>query len=122
MDVLLIEDEALIREVLEEDLADAGLDVLAAPNAEEALVAAERAAPTPAVVVTDVNLGPGMDGLTFAQEARRRWPAVGIVVMTADPRTLRTLTPSLHDRCLLKPFPPPRLLTEINMLMGRSCR
>ena len=37
MYVLLVEDEALVREMLAEDLADAGLDVAEAPTAEVAL-------------------------------------------------------------------------------------
>jgi hypothetical protein len=40
MDVLLVEDEALVREMLAEDMADAGLDVAEAPSAEAALEAA----------------------------------------------------------------------------------
>ena len=66
MDVLLVEDEPLIREMLAEDLTDAGLDVVEAPSAEAALGAAGRADQPPCVVVTDVNLGGGMDGRWLA--------------------------------------------------------
>jgi DNA-binding response OmpR family regulator len=43
MDVLLVEDEPMIREMLAEDLEDSGLDVIGAPSAEAALGAAGRA-------------------------------------------------------------------------------
>lgn len=44
MDVLLVDDEALVREVLAEDLADAGLRVVEASSAEVALLVATAAA------------------------------------------------------------------------------
>jgi CheY-like chemotaxis protein len=43
MDVLLVEDEALVREMLAEDLADAGLAVTEASSAEAALGSAGKA-------------------------------------------------------------------------------
>ena len=127
MDVLLVDDEALIRETLAEDLADAGLDVAEAPNAEAALGAADAAAhggtgEPPRVLITDVNLGGGMDGLALAAEARRRWPGVGVVVMTGKPANLHGRRPDPHEVCLLKPFGPPRLAAAVRDLMGRSRR
>jgi DNA-binding response OmpR family regulator len=117
MDVLLVEDEPAIRDVLEEDLSDAGLAVTPCPTAEDGLLAVGDMAP--AVVVTDVNLGPGMDGLALAQELRRRWPEVGLVVMTGDERNLRRMPESLRAVCLMKPFTAPRLVETVNCLMRR---
>ena len=122
MDVLLVEDEPLVREMLHEDLVDAGLSVLPAPSAEEGLSAAEQQGPPPAVLVTDVNLGPGMDGLALAEEAQRRWPHLAVVVMTGDERNLSRLPDDLRGLCFVKPFNPPRLTDAVNMLMGRSAR
>jgi len=126
MDVLLVDDEALVRETLAEDLADAGLDVAEAPDAEAALEAASAAAGEadgpPRVLITDVNLGPGMDGLALAAEARRRWPEVGVVVMTGRPANLNGRGPDPREVCLLKPFGPPRLAAAVRHLMGRSRR
>ena len=122
MDVLLVEDEPLVRETLGEDLADAGLDVVTAPTAEDAIAAAERDGQPPAVIVTDVNLGPGMDGLALAEQARRRWPGVGVVIMTGDPRNLPLQVSDDSVLCLMKPFSPPLLVAEVNELLGRSRR
>lgn len=115
MDVLLVEDEDAIRELLEEDLSDAGLVVVPAPSAEEGLDAAEHDAP--AVLVTDVNLGPGMDGLELAAEARRRWPGIAVVVMTGAETNLARLADGLTDACLRKPFRPPQLLQTVSHLI-----
>jgi DNA-binding response OmpR family regulator len=125
MDVLLVEDEALIREMLAEDLADAGLDVAEASSAEAALgaaTAAGKAGRPPSVLVTDVNLGGGMDGLALSAEMRRRWPEVGVVVMTGRPANLDGRRPDPREVCLLKPFGPPRLAAAVHHLLGRSRR
>jgi DNA-binding NtrC family response regulator len=119
MDVLLVEDESAIRDLLECDLVEAGLAVVPCPTAEEGLRAVEREGPPPAVVVTDVNLGLGMDGVALAEEVRRRWPGVAVVMMTGDARNLRRMPEALRDGCLLKPFCPPRLVATVNSLMGR---
>ena len=125
MYVLLVEDEGLIREMLAEDLAEAGVDVAEAPTAEVALVvaaAAGQAGKPPCVLVTDVNLGSGMDGLALAAEVRRRWPEVGVVVMTGNPANLNGRRADPREVCLFKPFGPPVLTTAVHELMGRSCR
>ena len=64
MDVLLVEDEGSVREMLAEDLAEMGFSVAEAPSADTALSVARALAQSgraPAVLVTDVNLGPGID-------------------------------------------------------------
>lgn len=125
MDVLLVEDEPLVREMLAEGLADAGLHVAEASSAEialEAVNAAGEAGRPPRVVVTDVNLGAGMDGLALAAEARRRWPGVGVVVMTGRPSNLDGRRPDPGEVHLHKPFGPSRLTVAVHDLMGRSRR
>jgi DNA-binding response OmpR family regulator len=122
MDVLLVEDEAMIRQMLVEDLTDAGLDVCEACNAESALRAVGEADAPPCVIVTDVELGSGMNGLAFVAEARRRWPGVGVVVMTGRPSNLSERKSDAREVCLLKPFGPPRLAAAIQSLMRRSGR
>lgn len=122
MDVLLVEDDALVRESLNEDLSDAGLSVVGACCAEDGLRAAEADPAPPSVVVTDVELGPGMDGLTLAEEARRRWPDIAVVVMTGNRGKLRGRSARARERCLLKPLSPSLLIAEVNGLLGRPGR
>jgi DNA-binding NtrC family response regulator len=118
VDVLLVEDEPLVREILQEDLADAGLCVAEAATAEDALQTAERCWPPPPVLVTDVNLGPGMDGVALAKEMQRRWPQVGLVVMTGDERNVERLPEPLRRSCFVKPFPPSRLVQAVRLLLS----
>ena len=86
MDVLVVEDEPLVRESAVAVLREAGFSAAGVASAEEALALAERADDRPpAVVVADLRLGPGMDGLALGAEARRRWPGVGVVYVTGHP-------------------------------------
>ncbi|HZF76898.1 MAG TPA: response regulator [Acetobacteraceae bacterium] len=118
MDVLLVEDEELIREALAEELKDCGLAVQEAGNAEDAL--AMNGADRARVLVTDVNLGPGMDGIELAEEARRRWPGLRVVVMTGNPGNLDRLSPGLHRAALTKPFAIGRLVARVRGLVAQT--
>ncbi len=119
MDVLLVEDEPLVRDLLEDDLVEAGLAVRPCSCAEEGLDCIAARATPPAVLVTDVNL-PGMDGLALARELQSRWPQMAVVVMTGDERNLAAMPAPLRDTCLVKPFSPPRLVAAVNALMARA--
>ena len=121
MDVLVVEDEALVREIVTEGLADDGLAVAEAGSAEDALVLTQAAGP-PDVVVTDVNLGQGMDGLRFAEEVHRRWPHAGVVIMTGNPSYVGDRALGPQERFLAKPFGNARLVSAVRELMGRSTR
>ena len=124
MDVLLVEDEPLIRMVLAEDMADAGLDVIETSNAEAALAAVSSACPSdePSILVTDIDLGLGMNGLALIAELRRRWPNVGVVIMTGLPTNLAHRQASRNEVWLFKPFDPSKVTAAVHDLICRSRR
>jgi DNA-binding response OmpR family regulator len=115
MDVLLVDDEPLIRELLHDELEYAGLSVVPVGTAEAGISEIE-AEPRSAAVVTDVNL-PGMDGLEFAAEVARRWPALPVFVMTGDDRNLTRMPDHLRDKCFLKPFSPKALADAVTSVL-----
>lgn len=121
MDVLVVDDEALVRETVAEGLADDGLSVVDVSSAEQALALAETAG-VPDVVVTDLELGSGMNGLALAEEVHRRWPGAGVVIMTGNPAGVRAHTFGAQERFLSKPFGDARLVSTVRELMGRSGR
>jgi DNA-binding NtrC family response regulator len=100
MDVLLVEDDLGIRASVMALLSDAGMCVTAASNASEALDQPDLAPPK--VLVTDVNLGTGIDGLELAAAAHRRWPWIRVVLISGSDLAVDSLRPS--DRFLAKPF------------------
>ncbi len=83
MRVILAEDSTLLREGLVRLLVEEGHDVPAAVGDAEALVSAV-AAHLPDVVVTDVRMPPtnSDEGLKAALEIRRRFPGVGVLVLS----------------------------------------
>ncbi|MFG2328393.1 response regulator [Streptomyces sp. NPDC048604] len=83
MRVMLAEDSTLLREGLVRLLVEEGHEVRAAVGTAVELVAAVAADP-PDVVVADVRMPPTHtdEGLRAALEIRRRWPSVGVLVLS----------------------------------------
>jgi len=81
--VLIVEDEGLFRDMLQTALAaNPAVEVVgAAPTGEAAIREAERVVPD--VVLADIELGPGMNGIEAAAHIRARHPAAGVVLLSA---------------------------------------
>jgi DNA-binding NtrC family response regulator len=110
MNVLLVEDDQLVRSCLNDLLTDAGAHVIPVRSATEALGIDSVEAPS--VLLADVRLGPGMNGFTLAAEARQRWPGIRCVLMSGDP-TAAPRSMEGPDRFLAKPFRVAELLEAI---------
>jgi DNA-binding NtrC family response regulator len=78
--ILIVEDEAKMRRLLELNLGDDGFTVLSAGDAEAGLNILRKEDVD--LVVTDLKL-PGMSGLEFLQAAKRTNASLPVVVMTA---------------------------------------
>jgi DNA-binding NtrC family response regulator len=74
MRVLLIDDDALVRQTLADSLAEESIEVDGLADAEDALVLLS-AGQVPDVLVTDIDLGAGLSGLDLASIAHERHPA-----------------------------------------------
>jgi len=85
--VLLVEDEAILRMVLADQLADLGYETIEAGDAGGALDVLGGGAEL-ALMITDVDL-PGMDGRALSAEARRLRPGLGILFSTGDVNAVR---------------------------------
>jgi CheY-like chemotaxis protein len=79
--ILIVEDEVLTSEYLEFVLEKAGYEAIPAGSAEEAIAALEHRDDVD-LVITDVNLPGGLNGLQMAALVRDRWPAINIIVVT----------------------------------------
>ena len=77
--VLLVEDEPLVRLVVAELLFEAGFRVIEAANAVEAVAVLDSGLGVD-VVLSDVDMPPGIDGYDLAHEVRKRWPGVEVLV------------------------------------------
>jgi DNA-binding response OmpR family regulator len=79
--VLLVEDEIMISEWVAQSLSEQGFAVQTAANAADALD--HLAADEVDVLLTDINLPGGMDGITLARRARELRPNIPVVYASA---------------------------------------
>ncbi|MBX7246888.1 MAG: response regulator [Candidatus Sumerlaeaceae bacterium] len=79
-DILVVDDEAYVREVMARYLKASGHTVRQADGVDSARREIERQAP--ALVYLDINM-PGPSGLDLLKELGPRWPDVAVVMVTA---------------------------------------
>ena len=107
--VLVVEDEASIREMVALNLKMAGWEVVEAPSAERALELMHHGEECDAALL-DIML-PGMDGLSLCETIRRENNEIGIIIVSAkgqESDKIRGLsigaddyTPCVGERCQL---------------------
>jgi two-component system, NtrC family, response regulator AtoC len=117
--VLVVDDEAIMRESMRDWLIDAGYDVSAADSGIEALEIIRNEKPDVAVI--DLVL-PGMDGLELFREARRIQPDIQVVIITAY-SSVNTAVTAIKEGAfdyLEKPFPPDKVELLITRMMERK--
>jgi DNA-binding response OmpR family regulator len=116
--VLLVEDDAGVREVAARALRDGGYRVLAASGAGEAMELAARAPGPVDILVTDVVM-PGVNGKVLAQELLLRRPSMRVLFVSgyADDILGRhgVLEPGVEF--LAKPFTPASLVSKVGTVL-----
>ena len=120
--VLVVEDEAAIREVIALNLRMAGYDVTEAGSAEAALAAIGTSAPFD-VAVLDIML-PGMNGFSLCENIRRDSDSIGIIMLSAKSQEddkIRGLSIGADDY-MTKPFSVSELLARVDALCRRVAR
>jgi CheY-like chemotaxis protein len=101
LSILLVEDDALVRESTAEMLKDLGHTVYEAPSAEAAMaLLADESAD---VLITDIGL-PGLSGDVFAAEARSLRPKLRIVFATGNDRIADVGGNGANPVLLRKPY------------------
>lgn len=103
MQLMFVEDDALIREVVVDCLHDHGYDVVEAATAEEAMQHLIGSS-APQLVVTDIDLGAGRSGLEFADWLHERWPELNVIFASGRLDRLDGRAPDPRETCLAKPF------------------
>jgi DNA-binding NtrC family response regulator len=116
MAVLLVEDDIMVRLTLADFFEVVGCDFLEASNAEDAMTILGDPSQPIDILVTDLNLGPGENGLALATKARKRRPELQVVYETGSPEMLagRALAP--WEQVFRKPFDPMALATTVSAL------
>ncbi len=115
-DLLVLDDDPLVRVTLVEALREEGLEVIGAGNESEAL-AALREERAPRVVVTDLDLGTRRNGFVFAAIARMLCPEVAIIYITGRPEAVEGHAMGEREVLLQKPFRPNELVAIAKQML-----
>jgi DNA-binding response OmpR family regulator len=117
--ILVVEDEAEIRELVRFTLEVDGYTVLKASNAMEAFELLEREHPD--LVLLDLMM-PAISGLEVLQTIRRRDTALPVIIVSAlgsEDNRVRGLQLGADDY-LCKPFSPRELVARVQALLRRA--
>ena len=120
--VLVVEDEASIREMVALNLKMAGWEVVEAPSAERALELMHSGERCDAALL-DIML-PGMDGLSLCETIRRGDSDIGIIIVSAkgqESDKIRGLSIGADDY-ITKPFSVSELVARLEALTRRIKR
>ncbi len=118
--LLVVEDEAAIREFEAINLRRAGYDVTEAASAEEALDIVGNDVIPFDVALLDVMM-PGMDGFTLCKELRAKSEIMGIIMLTAKSQEMDKVSGLMigADDYITKPFSPSELIARVDSLYRR---
>ena len=112
--VLVVEDEPLLRMNTVDMVEDAGFPTLEAANAKQAIHVLERR-PDVRIIVSDIDMPPGMDGMELVAMVRCRWPPVAIILVSGHVAPTEVVIPE-GGRFFSKPVRPAELIAALNRM------
>lgn len=118
--IMIVEDEAAIREFEAINLKRVGYTVVEAGSGEEALEIFDSDAEGFDIALLDISM-PGMDGFTLCKELRKRSETLGIIMLTARTQEMDKISGLMigADDYITKPFSPTELLARVDSLHRR---
>jgi len=114
--ILVVDDEAVVRDSMREWLTDAGYQVFTAESGRQALDVIQRERVS--IVLADLVM-PGMDGIELMKRARELNPNIAVIIMTAYgsiPTAIAAMKEGAYDY-IEKPFCPERVELLIQKLV-----
>lgn len=113
--VLVVDDEAMLRRLLEKILKKEGYNVHLAPSAKDALEILRDNSVD--IMISDIKM-PEMDGFALLRAVKADYPDVGVIMMTgyADAYTVKDALILGADDYITKPFKS----AEICMIVERA--
>jgi two-component system response regulator AtoC len=114
--ILIVDDEAIVRESLRDWLNDASYQVFTAEDGHQTLEILEKERPD--IVIADLVM-PGMDGIELMKRAKDMLPDVEVIIITAYgsiPTAISAIREGAYDY-IEKPFCPERVELLIEKLV-----
>src|SRR5580698_8511616 len=118
LNVLIVEDEMLLRMRAVDIVEDAGFRPVEAVNADEALAILESRSDIE-LLFTDIQMPGSMDGLKLAYAVHERWPAIKIILVSGQV-TLDEGERPADSRFFGKPMKAKHMITELQDMIGQG--
>lgn len=115
--ILVVDDDAAVRELVGCILERGGYSVLRASDGEEALSLVETRNEAPDLVITDLVM-PGLTGTELADHLTSWNPAIRVLFISGYPGEMVSRTAITAGRFLQKPFATDTLLEKVRELLG----
>jgi two-component system chemotaxis response regulator CheY len=116
--ILIVDDSVMVRQMVSFTLKEAGFEVVAAENGQDALK--KLGDHSVDLIVTDLNM-PVMDGITFIGNARTLAASkyIPILMLTTEsqPEMKQKGKAAGATGWIVKPFDPPKLLAVISKVL-----
>ena len=114
MCIMVVEDDALIRLILVEELEDAGFHVKHAATGDEAVEMLHGIDPPLTILVTDIHMPGTRSGVDLAAHVHAHHPDVRVIFTTGRPDSLRKGGPlARNDVLVRKPYVPSDIINVI---------
>jgi two-component sensor histidine kinase/ActR/RegA family two-component response regulator len=114
--VLVVEDEMVLRMRAVDIVEDAGFNPVEAINADQALAILESRSDI-SLLFTDIQMPGTMDGLKLAHAVHNRWPAIKIVLVSGQIKPTEAEKPT-DSRFFGKPLAVEQMVAELQNMMG----
>jgi two-component sensor histidine kinase/ActR/RegA family two-component response regulator len=114
--VLIVEDEMMLRMRAVDIVEDAGFHPVEAVNADEALAILESSSDI-SLLFTDIQMPGSMDGLKLAHAVHNRWPAIKIILVSGQVNPSETEKPA-DSRFFGKPLSVDKVIAELQAMVG----
>lgn len=114
--ILVVEDEMVLRMRAVDIVEDAGFTSIEAVNADEALLILESRSDI-ALLFTDIQMPGSIDGLKLAHAVHKRWPAIKIILVSGQMKLSDTDKPA-DSRFFGKPLEVKQMIAELQEMVG----
>ncbi|MBT3360521.1 MAG: response regulator [Rhodospirillales bacterium] len=121
--VLIVDDEAMVRDLLADVLSEAGYQAVIAPTWDMGETGFDEIGYS--LVITDMFM-PGRDGIEVINDVKKNWPDVKVLAIsggwgkTTPERAARAAVEIGASATLEKPFSPKDLVAMVKELIGEA--
>lgn len=118
--ILVVEDDVLIRDLVDGALTEGGFEAETTPSGEEAITLLQDNPTKYRVLLTDVHLAGTLKGWDVAKRARELNPEMPVVYMTGAAANEWPSHGVPNSVLLNKPFAPAQVVTAVSQLLNEA--